>query len=486
MRSLCLLLVLLPALAHAQSTPAATSPLAGSRQVTYKTVDGVDLELSMYTPAGHQPDDRRPAAVFFFGGGWRAGSPQQFAPHCRYLASRGMVAMTADYRVRSRHGTLADRCVADAKSAIRWVRAHADRLGIDPQRILAAGGSAGGHLAACTAVLEDLDEPAEDAAISSVPNALALFNPALVLAPFDGVELDDTKLADLRTRTGVPPQQLSPIHHVDGDLPPTIIFHGEADTTVPLATVAAFQAAAAAQGARCELKSYPGAGHGFFNHGRGGTPGEYYRRTVAALDDFLVSLGYLSGEATINAPESPHAHLRGDLQNARLRFETTKQGSVAFLGGSITEMKGYRPLIMDYLQKRFPETAFTFTNAGISSTCSTTGAFRLARDVLSTQPDLLFVEFAVNDDQDAGHGPRECVRGMEGIVRHALHQRPEMDLVIMHFLNPRMLAQLQAGKEPRSSRQHEQVAAHYGILSAYVAREVADRIAAGKLTWETY
>jgi hypothetical protein len=94
--------------------------------------------------------------------------------------------------------------------------------------------------------------------------------------------------------------------------------------------------------------------------------------------------------------------LRGTYSNCRIQFERNKRGHVAFLGGSITEMDGYRPLLCSMPEKRFPETDFTFTNAGISSTCSDTGAFRMQRDVLSKGPlDLLFVEFAVNDDQDS-------------------------------------------------------------------------------------
>ncbi|MEX0825060.1 MAG: alpha/beta hydrolase fold domain-containing protein, partial [Pirellulaceae bacterium] len=443
-------------------------------------------KLWVFEPDDHRPNDERPAIVFFFGGGWKGGNPGQFEHHCRYLASRGMVAMTADYRVRSRHDTLADRCVADAKSAVRWVRANADRLGIDPDRIVAGGGSAGGHIAACTGVVPGLDEPDEDTTISSVPNAMALFNPALVLAAFDGVSLDEEKLADLATRTGVAPQRISPIHHVEGKIPPTIIFHGKADSTVAFATAKAFSRVAIEKGGRCELKGYEGAQHGFFNYGRGGTPGEHYQQTIKELDEFLVSLGYLSNKTIDDVSHSPNAHLRGRFDNSRIQFERKKRGGVAFIGGSITEMNGYRPMVMEYLEERFPETEFTFTDAGISSTCSTTGAFRLQRDVLSADPDLLFVEFAVNDDQDAGHAARECLRGMEGVLRHARTHNPNMDIIVTHFVNPGMLDTLQRGGEPVSSSQHERVAAHYGVSSSYLAREVADRITAGKLTWEEY
>ena len=178
---------------------------------------------------------------------------------------------------------------------------------------------------------------------------------------------------------------------------------------------------------------------------------------------------------------------RGSLTNCLHRFETTKKGHVAFIGGSITEMKGYRPMVCDWLTRRFPSTAFTFTDAGISSTCSTTGAFRLERDVLSTGPvDLFFVEFAVNDDQDAHHTREECIRGLEGILRHARTANPYTDIVTTFFVNEGMLEQLQAGKTPLTIASHEYVAQHYGVSTINLARQVARQITAGTLTWKTY
>ncbi len=180
-------------------------------------------------------------------------------------------------------------------------------------------------------------------------------------------------------------------------------------------------------------------------------------------------------------------HLRGAFQNARLRFEQGGKGHVAFIGGSITEMNGYRPKVMAILQRRFPQTEFTFTDAGIASTCSTTGAFRLHDDVLSEgQVDLFFVEFAVNDDQDAHHAYRECRRGMEGIVRHTRRHNPRADIVIVYFINPGMLATWQAGKVPLSVRAHDEVARHYGVSTINLAKETAEQITAGTLTWKRF
>lgn len=268
----------------------APAPPDGVRAEVYKSVGGVDLKLWIYAPPGHSAGHRRPAAVFFFGGGWSTGDPAQFEPQARHLASRGMVAITADYRVSSRHGARIVDCVRDAKSAIRFVRANAARLGIDPLRIAAAGGSAGGHLAACTALIPGLEEPGEDAAVSSRPNALVLFNPALILAPVGGFSPRGAMEAILE-KAGIEPRAISPYHHVRSAAPPAIIFHGKADLTVPYFTADMFEQKMRAAGNRCELVPYEGAPHGFFNYGRGGN--EAYYDTLRRMDAFFVSLGWL-------------------------------------------------------------------------------------------------------------------------------------------------------------------------------------------------
>ncbi|NQU24058.1 MAG: SGNH/GDSL hydrolase family protein [Candidatus Nealsonbacteria bacterium] len=188
-----------------------------------------------------------------------------------------------------------------------------------------------------------------------------------------------------------------------------------------------------------------------------------------------------------NATPGPNVHLRGSIDNARVQFAEKKTGHVAFIGGSITEMNGYRPMVCEILQRRFPDTNFTFTDAGISSTCSTTGAFRLETDVLAAGPvDLFFIEFAVNDDQDAAHARRECVRAMEGLIRHTRRHNPHADIVITYFCNPGMVETIQAGNTPTSIDGHEAVARHYGVSTINLAGEVARQITAGELTWKQF
>ena len=275
--ALLLAALALPSLAQLKYPPT----LPGARQEVYKSIGEVELRLWIYNPAGHAPTDSRPAIVFFFGGGWASGSPAQFENQAKLLASRGMVAITADYRVASRHQVKVDSCLRDAKSALRYVRLNAKRLGIDPNRIAAGGGSAGGHLAAATATVPGFEEASEIEKASSRPNALVLFNPALVFPASLSLE-----------RLGVPADDLSPFHHLQRGAPPTIIFHGEADTTVPFHPIELYRDKAVSLGAKCELVSYPGQTHGFFNHGRANN--EYYEKTTARMVKFLTDLGYLA------------------------------------------------------------------------------------------------------------------------------------------------------------------------------------------------
>jgi acetyl esterase len=259
--------------------------IEGTQSETYRKVGETELKVWIFDPK-QKSAKPLPAIVFFFGGGWIGGSPTQFEPQSRHLASRGMIAIVADYRVKTRQDAKPADCVADAKACVRWVRANAARLGIDPQRIAVAGGSAGGHLAAATATLPGLDPAQDDKSVSCLPDALVLFNPGTVMAPFPGLDLKGFGAGLDKAKFGCEPEEISPLHHVKKGTPPTIIFHGKSDTTVPYSTVEKFAEVMKAAGNRCELIGYEGQPHGFFNKAK-------YAETLAATDAFLVSLGYL-------------------------------------------------------------------------------------------------------------------------------------------------------------------------------------------------
>nr|MBR9809768.1 alpha/beta hydrolase [bacterium] len=251
--------------------------LIPDEQKTYKKVGNVELQLHIFNPEGHKASDRKPAIVFFFGGGWSGGTPSQFYPQCDYLAKRGMVAISAEYRVKSRNGTSPLECVKDGNSAVRWVRSHADKLGIDPSKLAAGGGSAGGHVAAATGTTKGILEKGEDVSVSSKPDALVLFNPVYDNGPKG---YGHSRVKDYW-------KQISPMHNLDKETPPTIVFLGTKDKLIPVATAKKYRLLMKEAGVRSELLLYKEQAHGFFNTSK-------YDETVKEMDRFLVSLGFLA------------------------------------------------------------------------------------------------------------------------------------------------------------------------------------------------
>jgi acetyl esterase/lipase len=311
--------------------------IAGAESRVYKTAGETELLLHVFQPDRTGNDAPRPAIVFFFGGGWIGGNVRQFVPQCEYLAGRGMVAVVADYRVRSRHGVSAFECVADAKSAIRWLRIHATKLGIDENRIAAGGGSSGGHLAACTALIRVLDEGDEDPDVSSAPNALVLFNPGLDLPEVFAMRGEEEAVARFGQWV-VRSEEISPMQHVGSDAPPTIIFHGTADTVTPFEHTQRFGEEMRAQGNRCEVVPFAGRRHGFFNLGRGG--GSEFWETLRKTDEFLASLGYLRGKPEVDTFRDTKAVL--DVIND-VRDSLKSRDGEALTGLLATEAEAYLP-----------------------------------------------------------------------------------------------------------------------------------------------
>lgn len=250
---------------------------------TYKVVGEDSLSLHLYQPPSFHPDSSYPALVFFFGGGWNQGTAGHLAPQARYLADRGMITICVDYRTKKHHGTSPFDALADAKSAMRFVRAHASQLSIDPTRIGAGGGSAGGHLAAACALISDFNDPQDNIEISPEPALLVLYNPVIDNGPGGyGYERVKDKY-----------QSFSPIHNLREAAPPTIFFLGTADKLIPVETGQYYAKIMERTGGRCDLHLYEGAGHGFFNPGR--TP-DHHENTLQKTAAFLRSVGWLEGE----------------------------------------------------------------------------------------------------------------------------------------------------------------------------------------------
>lgn len=231
---------------------------APTEKRVYKDVDGRKLEIWIWKPADWKPTDQRSAIVFYHGGGWRGGTPTAFSRQAARLAGLGMVAFSVQYRLTSQSGVTVPDCVKDAKSAFRWVRTQAKTLGINPAKIAAGGGSAGGHLAATLATLEAINDAGDDVSVSTRPAALVLFNPALRLGSAREREAVAAKTPELL-------KAISPYEHVKAGHPPTIIFHGEADATVPIQSARDYAAKVKQLGGTCTVVGFDGQPHSFFN-----------------------------------------------------------------------------------------------------------------------------------------------------------------------------------------------------------------------------
>ncbi len=265
------------------SVPAQERATAPETHV-FATVDGVELKAYVFQPDPAHPKPR-PAIVLFHGGGWILGEPAGTFPRARHYAELGMVAVAAQYRLSDQKKITPLEAMADARAVMRWVRANAAMLGIDPARVAAYGSSAGGHLAISAAIFDDAPSGGR-----AVPDALVLISPAV------DPENDKWPQRLLGERAKV--STISPVAHVRAALPPTLILQGDVDTVTPLAGARLFCDRMRAAGNRCELHVYAGFGHLFTPAGTrdDGWPQPHPKIFADALekaDDFLVSLGYI-------------------------------------------------------------------------------------------------------------------------------------------------------------------------------------------------
>ncbi len=285
--------------ASSQAEDAAPAPTAGpakepdyanhwskilkpTRSLVYKQASGRDLELHIFEPEGWKASDRRPCYLAIHGGGWVAGTPTIMYPVAKFFADRGWFAVSMQYRLhKPEKGTTAWDSVKDARSAIRYLRVHADELGIDPNKIVVGGRSAGGHLSAATAMFE-IDESGEDLSVSCVPNVMCLYSPVIdTSADGYGHEL-----------LGERWKELSPLHHVRSGLPPTLLLHGKRDTITPFAGAEQFAAAMTKAGNRCEFVADDRGSH------------SYMMRTEALFTDAMQRTIDLCAEVGIESPNA--------------------------------------------------------------------------------------------------------------------------------------------------------------------------------------
>lgn len=249
----------------------------------YKSAGGKDYGMSVFLPDGYEAGKSFPAYVVFHGGGWGGGSATTHFADCAYWSRRGMIAVSVDYRLRKRDNVEVPlECVKDAKTSIRFLRKNSKELKVDPDRIAVAGASAGGQMAAATAMIDS--EETNDGlfpGVSCVPNAVILYNPWFRC-----------------------PDALSPPKHVNDKLPPTIMFIGDKDP-VPVSDLLAFRADLMESGNRADLHVGIDGGHGFCNGRNKNNP--YFYWSIETADHFLIEHGILSGTPKVERPENLRA-----------------------------------------------------------------------------------------------------------------------------------------------------------------------------------
>lgn len=251
-------------------------------QVVYANTPHGDMSLHIFKPEGWCATDTRSAVVAFHGGGWNSGNPRAFYWQAQYWNSKGMVVICPQYRIKNANGTTPLESTRDAMQAMQYVRAHAAELGIDPNRIAAAGGSAGGHLAAATATVTGFESDVPELnGVSPQPNALLLFNPVV----------DTTKKGFGSRQVQPDATVISPIDQMQGEQPPTIIFNGDRDTTTSAERSIAFAEKMHALGNDCEVVLYPGEHHSFFHKGKHTSN---FADTVSRTGVFLKKIGFIN------------------------------------------------------------------------------------------------------------------------------------------------------------------------------------------------
>ena len=283
-------------------------------EVVIKTINTEEVKIFYVKPSDFKPGEKRTAVIWIHGGGWTGGSTESFFPHARYFANRGAVGFCIQYRLVKANGNTVADCLADCKSAIRYIREHAKELSIDPDKIIVMGDSAGGHLASCLGTIDGFDNPTDNLKISAKPNAMVLYNPLsdftqsqFVRIIIGGAALDKKptpeSLIPTKEQTELA-RKLSPLYNVRKNQPPTLVLHGTDDTVILPEQSVQFTEAMKKADNKCELILLPKTTHAFVcaNYK---APEEVVVSAIREADKFLISLGFLKGEPTLVLSKEP-------------------------------------------------------------------------------------------------------------------------------------------------------------------------------------
>lgn len=251
--------------------------LKDSQSYIYKDEDGIELGAHCFFPEKHDPAELKPAILFFHGGLWDVSIISQFAAHCMHFASRGMVAMTLEYRVSSIHNSSPEDATYDAQDAVLWAKKNHTILGIDPEKIIVAGAASGANMALSTAMIadsttatDDMTRPMAVIGLSSIVNTTKKGH---------GFELfRDPAIA----------VKYSPSKNIRKNIVPILLVHGKADSVISHDSVVKFVKAMKRKKNDCEFIDYEAANHSFFNFN---VSAQHFELTLNTMDSFITRLG---------------------------------------------------------------------------------------------------------------------------------------------------------------------------------------------------
>lgn len=257
--------------------------ISGHDSHVFRTLEnGATLKLFVAKPEGWKISDQRPCFVMFFGGGWKSGDPKTVVYWSRWAAKEGLIGIIPDYRTEKRHGTSPNESVSDGRAAVQWIQNHAKELGIDPEKVIVSGISAGGHVAAWTAITNKVPATDDLGSPQFLPAALILLNAVTDTTDsgYGGKKLFGSEEKSLAC---------SVTHQMQNKMPPTLVFHGTKDAAVPYQNAVDFTTKMKLHN-RCELITFENMGHMFWTGGNGTTGTEARKKIEIEMTKFLYSL----------------------------------------------------------------------------------------------------------------------------------------------------------------------------------------------------
>ncbi len=404
----CLALLLLPVVDAKEGGDGARLDLVETLDVVYGEIDGQKLLLDAFIPesaVGNENGELRPAVVFVHGGGWSAGNKKDFRPYARQLAEQGFATFSVGYRLFNLQGD--NRWPAqidDVQRAVRWIRSKASEYGVDPQRIGAAGGSAGGHLVSLLGTVDTRDnsDPALAEYSSRVSCVVDIFGPTDMGDDFaTKVEAGERVNQLVRGLFGADPKEIpavvkgaSPLAQVDKGDAAFLIFHGKLDALVPLDHSERLNAALQGVGVESKLVVFDDDGHGFQ---KPANRARFAEETLAFFNRHLKAK-VDSSDAGGGKPGVSAALI------SRLESGQGEPVKIVCFGDSVTGLyyhtgghRAYTDMVGIALQQIYPKAKIEMINAGISGHTTEQGLARMEKDVLFHRPDVVTVMFGLND-----------------------------------------------------------------------------------------